>query len=278
MELASSLDFSPDDRFIACRHWNGFSVWDTAEGLCQYYTRGRSGLDEPRKDHYYLMSANISSNILFVAGDFPTWRTEMCNTWIGTVQNIAELDRCLKRGLLFSEHPSKSFSSLTLSPDGKLIAFGTTSGEIKVWDLTTKLFKWGSGPNGVSWANCLEFSHDNRQLAASSKSGEIWLFDTDAGRVIKEWVFRAGVPDYLKFTDDRSQLSTNLGALKIKPINPSERPSIEITLLEEDWVAINGVRELWLPRKSRPMDLRVKDGILAMLLESGEMFFIEFVV
>lgn len=152
------------------------------------------------------------------------------------------------------------------------------SGEITVWDLTTTLFKWQSGPMGENWVNRLEFSRDNRKLAASAQGGEIMVFDNDSGRVLKEWVSRAAVLDYLKFTDDGSQLSTSVGTLKIKPTNHSARPSIEVTLFERDWVAINGVRELWLPRKYRPMKVHVKDGVLAMLLEIGEIFLIEFAV
>lgn len=132
---------------------------------------------------------------------------------------------------------------------------------------------------GESWVNLLEFSQDNRKLASSSPArGKIRVFDTDSERVLKEWVSRAAVLDCLKFTDDGSQLSTSVGTLNIKPNNPLARPGIEITLFEEDWVAINGMRELWLPRKYRPLKVHVKDGVLAMLLESGEMFFIEFAV
>jgi WD40 repeat protein len=83
--------------------------------------------------------------------------------------------------------------SVAFSPDSKLLAYGTASGEVKVWDVETGQRKATlSGHKGQ--LRFLSFSPDTRTLASGDSVGDVKLWDLPTGRLRRTWTLSVVSP------------------------------------------------------------------------------------
>lgn len=81
--------------------------------------------------------------------------------------------------------------SLTLAPDGRLLAGCGTDAKAHVWDVTTGLIV-GSLPQHPGWVQGCSFSPDGRQLATACRDGGVRVFDAATGRLLNRVVGHVG--------------------------------------------------------------------------------------
>lgn len=84
-------------------------------------------------------------------------------------------------------------SSLALTPDGKTLAVGDSSGNITLWNLATKqsegtpLFAATSKDEISPTVEGISFSHDGTKLLASDYSGRVTLWDPTTGKLLHDF-------------------------------------------------------------------------------------------
>jgi WD40 repeat protein len=66
--------------------------------------------------------------------------------------------------------------SLALSPDGRLLAWGSTDATVKIWDARTKQIHSLRGH--TSWVEGVAFSPDGKWIASASLDGTVKVWQT----------------------------------------------------------------------------------------------------
>jgi pre-mRNA-processing factor 19 len=81
-----------------------------------------------------------------------------------------------------SNNHHQSYSSCSFHPDGLILGIGTSSGELKVWDIrepkhVTDLKDANSSSNSNNTVQSLSFSENGYLSAAGYASGEVKIWD-----------------------------------------------------------------------------------------------------
>ncbi|GAB2678908.1 hypothetical protein GCM10027088_67950 [Nocardia goodfellowii] len=106
------------------------------------------------------------------------------------------------------------FVSVAVSPDGTVVATGTTAGEIRLWDLATprqlQVLNGGASP-----ILSIAYSPDGRFLAAGSADGSIVVWHVGSGEFSRADEFEAsGKPESLAFDTGHLLAATTGGVIQ----------------------------------------------------------------
>ncbi|MCC6615267.1 MAG: TIR domain-containing protein [Anaerolineae bacterium] len=111
------------------------------------------------------------------------------------------------------ELPGALVQSLAYSPDGQLLAAGFSTGDLRIYDISTGQARVSLRAHGDS-IDTLAISPDGTQLATGARDAEIHLWDLATGDEIRSWKPTSNEPvEALAFTTDGSQLIVGLNAL-----------------------------------------------------------------
>jgi len=98
-------------------------------------------------------------------------------------------------------------STVAFSPDGQRLATGTSEGEVKIWDSTTRREVTRFEPVGRH-LYCLAFSADGKMLAGAGASSRVWVWDVASGRRLLELGGHGQAVVSVAFSPDSRVLAT----------------------------------------------------------------------
>lgn len=98
--------------------------------------------------------------------------------------------QALAPGPILTAGEGDPFAAVALSPDGSLVAAARRT--IHLWSAAGKPLP-GRFPERLAWLRCLAFSPDGRSLAAGADSGEVLVFETGGGPVLRHPAHRLPV-------------------------------------------------------------------------------------
>lgn len=108
--------------------------------------------------------------------------------------------------------PSALVQSVVYSPDGQLLATGYSSGDLRVYDVSTGRARISQHAHRDS-IDTVAFSSDGALLATGARDAAVSLWDVATGQQIDSWTPASGEPvEALTFTPDDSQLLVGLNA------------------------------------------------------------------
>ena len=189
------------------------------------------------------------------------------------------------------EGHSNWVSSVAFSPDSQLLASSSSDSTVKLWDPTTgDLQKTLEGHSNRVWS--LAFSPDSKLLASDSGDNTIKLWDPTTGE-LKRTLHGHSKPVWsLTFSPDSKLLASGSNDNTVKLWNPTTgelqktleghshwnwtETNVGISILQDQWVCLQGKKLLWLPPEYRPTCSAMKDSILALGHVSGWVSFLMF--
>ena len=102
----------------------------------------------------------------------------------------------------------KGVTSVTVSHDGTLLAAGTITGEIWIWDMTSLVVK-ARFKGDASWlCSSVAFSHDDQWLASGSEDCIVRLWDVKRNILIREFTGHKGSVTSIVFSYDSNVLAS----------------------------------------------------------------------
>lgn len=161
---------------------------------------------------------------------------------------------------------SNSVVSITFRPDGQQLASASHDRTIKIWDPDTDDMKYTheghSGP-----VRLFAFSPDGRRLVSVSNDPTIKIWDCDTGGLMYTIHTERGATS-VRFSINSPHLITNVANFNIAQLYDigflsSQETSPGISIIQAgQWVAIQGMKELWLPQEYRRRSA-IKNGAVA---------------
>jgi WD40 repeat protein len=196
----TAIAFSPDGRVIATNTHKGLPILiDPATGNVVRHCQGGDY-------HISVLAFSPDGQTLAGAG----WPAQPVRLWeTATGKELLPIGR---------HPPQHGPFSLAFSPDGKLLATGSTDRIIRIWDVAgRKELRQIQGMAGVAWS--LAFSPDGRTLAAVSAKGSgvfvmgdvdphIHLWDVQSGHEIRRFDARPGGFWSVAYSPDGKTLAT----------------------------------------------------------------------
>ncbi|KAJ5493959.1 hypothetical protein N7463_010046 [Penicillium fimorum] len=250
-----SVAFSFDGRLIASGSFDHtIRVWDAATGA----------LIQTLTGDYVIWSIAFSPDGRLASGsNEPTIR--VWDPVAGTLLQTIE------------DHPDRPWS-VAFSADGQLLASGSGNGKVFIWDpVAGALIHTLEGHSEQVMS--VAFSPDGR-LASGSDDHTVRLWDPVSGALTQTWQFEEPVTR-LEFSPDSLYVHTNLGTFDCQSrcddnLFHQLHGNIGISIVDKQWIYLNGKKVLWLPVDSRPNCSKTNGNLLALGHGSGGVSFLGF--
>ena len=176
------LTFSPDGKILASSSWNSIRLWDVITG--EHITTVIPDVDSRHKIRFAqngdsLVFVNYEDKVLFL------------NTETRKIEKEIDIN-------------PNSPNSIALSSDGKMLAIGSKSDEIQIWDISTvKLLKT---IQTSARTYDVAFSPDGKTIASCSE--DIYLWDVETGKLINTFTGHTDQVFILTFSPDGDTLAS----------------------------------------------------------------------
>ncbi|CAG8030064.1 unnamed protein product [Penicillium salamii] len=182
--------------------------------------------------------------------------------------------------LSISVHGSRIYE-LAWSPDGKVLASINTSGDIILWEISTRSLKvkladryWSCFKTDRSWFEVIIFSPDGRYLAASCLEGPTALWDMSTNEFIGTRQMGAEKHS-LHFSADGKTIETSMGRLDVESFYPEPRRASHLDFaVEDNWVLFGQEKAVLLHHDYKPTCVVTAGDVLVMGHESGRISYL----
>jgi WD40 repeat protein len=161
-------------------------------------------------------------------------------------------------------------TAVAFSPDGKMLASASDDRTVQLWEAGT-----GAALQTLKGhSHCVTavaFSPDGKVLASASYDKTVQLWETGTGTALHTHCVEA-IVSTLSFSDDGVLLLTNHGVIDTgflptaRSLQHSTSPKI---FVHDRWIALQGLRMLWLPPEYRGASTAVCRDVVALGQRSG---------
>ena len=176
------------------------------------------------------------------------------------------------------EGHTASVQSVAFSPDGQLLASDSDDKIIQLWDPATGTLQQ-TLKGHTDCIRSVAFSPNGQLLASGSDDNTVRLWDPATGD-LTEILSTKGCVMELEFSQNGSNLSTNLGSFKIQS-SCGNATACSSNMgwgvsLQDEWIAVDSNQVLWLPPEARYSCSATRSNTLALGHKSGRVSFIGF--
>ncbi|HXV99314.1 MAG TPA: WD40 repeat domain-containing protein, partial [Anaerolineae bacterium] len=192
-----NLAFSPDGRLLAVGSTNQVTLWQVTECVslspeCREPLRMLTG-----PPGVLLKNITFSPDgALLAAG---AWNNDAVQLW--QVGGCATPSEACGAPLSPLQGPAGTALSVAFSPQDDLLAVGTASGAVRLWQVSTGSVV-GALEGHTAGVNSLAFSADGARLVSGSADGTVRLWQISTGALLHTFEGQAGSINSLSFSPD----------------------------------------------------------------------------
>jgi eukaryotic-like serine/threonine-protein kinase len=188
--------FTPDERKLFMGYPATLKSWDWADGIAT----------NPRE--------------MKVSGDVLALATDGIRIFVGRNTHFIEVLDVKTSQTIRELRTAAAVYSLALSPDNRLLAAGTFSGVVNIWEVESGR-QLESLKGQTALVNGLDFSPDGTLLAVSSRDGSTRLWDVATHQFLATVATRVPGAEQLRFLPDGRRLAIGYadGVLELVDVN-----------------------------------------------------------
>ncbi|EFY85491.1 WD repeat-containing protein, putative [Metarhizium acridum CQMa 102] len=191
----NAVVFSPDGTWLASTSsdWT-VRLWNAGQGTCVRTIHHQKRITEDQRtiDNYscYILSIAFSPNGKIIASGCSDWSIRLWDVDKGTLIKTLTYKNPppkppnpstpLTGKALTPEDQGRFVLAIAFSPDGMMIASGSSDWRVRLWNTFDKYtFALATLEGHRNWVRAVAFSTDGKLLASASTDGMLWLWDVE---------------------------------------------------------------------------------------------------
>jgi WD40 repeat protein len=196
LDTGMCVAFSPDGKFLAAKSWGILRLLDTKSWSVIEET---SDLSEGLS-----IAFTPDSRFIAVAGSRGKVRL-----WDVTTRQLkGSIDGTCGGWWASPMSLPSTVLSISVSPDGKLLAAGGAFGTVEVWDINSGGSLWYSERPCGLWVRSLTFSPDSKKLAVGSDCSTVVVLASKNGNIEEQFESPSGEVSSVTYSNDGNLLAS----------------------------------------------------------------------